>query len=351
MLIVADNNAEGWEALRVRHFFDGNKEIIEMFSSPYTSTCGKVVYHYENTVGETLLHFCSDDKDEEMPTLIVLNGCVELAELIRRKKEIRKNTKLLIEYLEDVIRKSPYFAFLYTAAMALSDKYIKTDIETLFEVLSNYHDEYSEAQKVITDHLRYIENPPDGVSDGKSSADADIMPIWKRMDHMHYEPIYSHDGISSVLSADMYLELKSSGKPVPAYHMDYVVYPSAFSDMIAYVISEHIKRGIRVKKCKNCGRDFIATRNNQIDYCDRMVSSTGKTCRQIGATRVYQSKQNENPIIREYNKAYKTHNARVRYGLMTKEEFRQWSVKARELRDKCLNGEMCMEDFVKWLKI
>ena len=354
MLTMGDKSGDVLEALRVRHFFNGNKEIIEIISSPSGENQGEVVYHYENRVGDTLLHFCSDDKDEAMPTLPVLKLCSHMVEQITRKKEPRKNTKLLIEYLEVVIRDNPYFVVLYTAARALTDKYIKIDIETLSEVLESYENEYYDAIQIINNYLRYIENPPDGESGGKSSTDN--MPLWKRMDHMYYEPIYTHDiyahdKVSSVLTPDLYMEYKTAGKPLPEYHMAYVLYPRTFSDMIAYVISEHIKRGIKVKKCNNCGRDFISIRNNQVDYCDRVVSSNGKTCRQIGATRVYQIKQNENPIIKEYNKAYKTHSARVRYGITTKEDFRQWSEKARELRSKCLSGEMSVEDFFDWLKV
>ena len=57
----------------------------------------------------------------------------------------------------------------------------------------------------------------------------------------------------------------------------------------------------------------------------------------------------ENPAIREYKRSYKTHNARIRYGLMTREEFTAWSVEAREKRDKCVAGDLPMEEFVAWL--
>jgi hypothetical protein len=57
----------------------------------------------------------------------------------------------------------------------------------------------------------------------------------------------------------------------------------------------------------------------------------------------------ENPVIRAYTKAYKTHNARVRYGMMTKEEFLSWSKAARWRRDECIAGKMSPEDFQAWL--
>lgn len=57
----------------------------------------------------------------------------------------------------------------------------------------------------------------------------------------------------------------------------------------------------------------------------------------------------ENPAIREYKRSYKAHNARIRYGLMTREEFSRWSKEARQKRDACVDGKLPLEEFVAWL--
>ena len=57
-----------------------------------------------------------------------------------------------------------------------------------------------------------------------------------------------------------------------------------------------------------------------------------------------------NPITRAYNRAYKTHNARIRYGTMTRAEFQTWVAKAKQLRDACQSGEISLDRFEKWLK-
>lgn len=46
---------------------------------------------------------------------------------------------------------------------------------------------------------------------------------------------------------------------------------------------------------------------------------------------------------------YKAHNARVRYGTMTKAEFTAWSKEARAKRADCVAGKLSFEDFVAWL--
>ena len=102
-------------------------------------------------------------------------------------------------------------------------------------------------------------------------------------------------------------------------------------------------------QCKNCGRYFVVTGNITQDYCTRLMEGSEKTCRQMGAVVQYQSRQMKNPATREFTRSYKAHNARVRYGTMTKAEFTAWSKTAREKRDACVAGKLSLEDFVAWL--
>ncbi len=62
-----------------------------------------------------------------------------------------------------------------------------------------------------------------------------------------------------------------------------------------------------------------------------------------------QQTQMKNPATREFTRSYKAHNARIRYGLMTREEFDKWAAEAREKRDACVAGKLSLEDFVAWL--
>ena len=110
-----------------------------------------------------------------------------------------------------------------------------------------------------------------------------------------------------------------------------------------------MRRAIRFKRCQLCGRLFAATDGDRTEYCSREYEK-GKTCRDVGAARVYQKKLLGNPITRAYNRAYKTHNARIRYGTMTREEFNAWTAEAKKHRDACQNGEISLEAFEAWLK-
>ena len=128
-----------------------------------------------------------------------------------------------------------------------------------------------------------------------------------------------------------------------------VLYPNTVCDLYNYLKAYCLRLPLAIHKCKNCGRYFVVTGNITQDYCTRLMEGSEKTCRQMGAVVQYQSRQMKNPATREFTRSYKAHNARVRYGTMTKAEFTAWSKTAREKRDACVAGKLSLEDFVAWL--
>ena len=347
MRIIKCKDEIAWEFLKVRVFIHDDKEIIEVYSETDESGDIVVAYH-EAPIGDNLLSFCESSDSSEDSTLRVTEHLYEYIELLRKKKDAKANTTKLISYLEAVMLKKPYFACLYTSLTDQIDRKGKIDLDSLTWHVKSIEDLFDTCADTISNYLRVDEN---NVSDNpEEDLPSEIEPIWLPIEEVKFEPIYVDNGVPCVMTPEIYFEFTDNNIEVPEHTFDYVLYPTDTGRLFNYIIAEYIKRGVRVKKCKNCGGDFISHRNNQVDYCDRVISNTGKTCRQLGAIRVYQNKQNENPIMREYNKSYKTHNARIRYGTITKEEFAEWSVKAREMRQRCMDGEITLEEFIEWLK-
>lgn len=122
-------------------------------------------------------------------------------------------------------------------------------------------------------------------------------------------------------------------------------------DFVQFVLAEYIRRDLRFRICKYCGRYFGITGNSRAEFCDRLIDGSTKTCKETGSFRLYEKRKMENPAVKEYKRSYKAHNARIRYGIMTREEFNAWSQEAREKRDLCVAGKLPLEDFVAWLDI
>ena len=128
-----------------------------------------------------------------------------------------------------------------------------------------------------------------------------------------------------------------------------VLYPNTVQDLYNYLKGYCLRLPLPIHKCKNCGRYFVVTGNITQDYCTRLMEGSEKTCRQMGAVVQYQSRQMKNPATKEFTRSYKAHNARVRYGTMTKAEFTAWSKEARAKRADCIAGKLPLEEFVAWL--
>ena len=100
---------------------------------------------------------------------------------------------------------------------------------------------------------------------------------------------------------------------------------------------------------QNCGRYFLIEADEYSDYCERM-SEGGKTCREIGSQKRYDSKCKNDPIRLTYNRAYKAHYARYMKKEMTVAEFEQWSAWAVELWTLAESGTLPFEDYQKNIK-
>lgn len=112
-----------------------------------------------------------------------------------------------------------------------------------------------------------------------------------------------------------------------------------------------LQTGLLPKRCKNCGQYFLLSSGYNADFCERKAPrENGKTCRDVGARRRYDDKVKNDPVWLAYQRAYKTHYARVSKKKMTKPEFAAWSDMAVELRSKALNGKLLFEEYVRRIK-
>lgn len=122
--------------------------------------------------------------------------------------------------------------------------------------------------------------------------------------------------------------------------------PEAFAEFLLYC---YLREDLHLRKCKYCSRWFATLGHTKLEYCDRLIDNSSKTCREMGSLRLYEQRKMEDPAVREYKRSYKTHNARIRYGLMSREEFTAWSKEARAKRDACSEGKLPLDEFVTWL--
>lgn len=159
---------------------------------------------------------------------------------------------------------------------------------------------------------------------------------------------WSRDGIPADLKDQVAVavELAATQKTNPIY-VEYEV--DDLRQVIYLEVLTMIQAGTMVKKCKYCGKYFIVT-NRNISYCNR-INESGVRCSSVGPFQNFQKKMEADEALKIYNRAYKTHHARVRKGTTSEEDFRLWYSEAREKLDQARDGKLDIDSFQKWLKI
>ncbi len=124
----------------------------------------------------------------------------------------------------------------------------------------------------------------------------------------------------------------------------------SLEDLLKLEVYNMSQEGVRIKRCKYCGRYFVLEKGN-MEYCDRIAPGESRPCSEIGKTRTYEQRiTGGNSAMALYRKAYKTHFARIRSGAMTRDEFEVWKAEAAQKRLLAENGEMDFEEYALWLK-
>ena len=135
----------------------------------------------------------------------------------------------------------------------------------------------------------------------------------------------------------------SLGKPY------WVLYPSSPEDIWHYLMPDYLDTQLRLLRCENCSRFFVATGAGNPKFCNRIFEDTGKSCRQLMPKENFSKKLNTDPAERLYNRAYKTMHARIAAGAMKKDDFHTWAKEARQHRDLCKVGQCTLEAYSTWL--
>ena len=83
-------------------------------------------------------------------------------------------------------------------------------------------------------------------------------------------------------------------------------------DFTQFILAEYIRRDLRFRVCKFCGRYFGIMGNTRLEFCDRLIDGSTKTCKEMGSLRLYEKRKLEEPAIKEYKRSYKAHRKEIK---------------------------------------
>ena len=153
-------------------------------------------------------------------------------------------------------------------------------------------------------------------------------------------PVDMSESFQSVID---YAKTVTTTTPYDKYKID------SLYQLLYLEILSMIQNKIMIRKCRRCGKYFVVP-NRKVVYCSR-TDESGMCCSKVGSQQAFEKKMKEDEALRIYNRAYKTHHARVRKKNMEQNDFLRWCNEAKQKLGQARTGELDIASFQKWLKI
>lgn len=129
-----------------------------------------------------------------------------------------------------------------------------------------------------------------------------------------------------------------------------VLYPKSIYDLISYHLQECVRRELRLRVCRNCGRYFYMSGRNTAMYCNRAIDGKDRTCRGVAPVRAWAERSKKDAAFCEYRREYKRRFAWIKAGRIQPDDFYAWSKLAKEKKEECNAGIIPYDDFTEWLR-
>lgn len=333
-------------------YMDSTTECFELRTETETPGVPFTLYHKEYPIGTALTDFLYADV-ERFPTFIEqLNAALEE---IRRGNDVKLQFLRLFDTAIFLLRSSPIFAPLAAAIQRQRLFYEEgKDLDTAeIEEFMAYFTRLQPKMKYLAKYFFCAEEPENMIerylNQHKDLGEKGSVEFFNYLPLVYGEVTYGcvTKGANGFFPYDDPLNEEQRNDFQDFYGE--TINTENPEHFVQFVLSEYIRRNLRFRTCKFCGRYFGITGNTRSEFCDRLIDGSKKTCKEMGSVRLYDKRALENPVVREYKRSYKAHNARIRYGLMTRDEFRAWSKEARKKRDDCLAGKLSLDEFIIWL--
>lgn len=115
-----------------------------------------------------------------------------------------------------------------------------------------------------------------------------------------------------------------------------------------------ISNQYNIRKCKNCGRYFVAYLRSDTEYCTRMSPyNQKKTCREDGPKRTFKANVNADVVkktLKQIESARRMRKHRNPDNWDIEQEFAEWQIAMNRWRDKYQSGSISAEQFLTWLE-
>lgn len=279
------------------------KEIIEMYPNTYSNFKGRI-RTIEPPLGESILYFIEQNVD------------IENISDIYNHPYIQYSTTYQYGYVDDAIR---YLDMEFNLA-GIQQSY-KELLSFCFDI------EYNKYLNSLTAFERYyLFQIIKGTNYYNTPTLNYRQIILPNLNNTIDENIKKHDIDDTVVE---YI------KAIKPFQISALTCDTPRS-LIVSELHNMLNLNIKMKKCKHCGQYFVLKGDYNTDYCDRILPGEKFTCKKLAAIKSRKEKIKSNPILKEYEKAYKRNYAKRTNKKINNEEFRLWVEEATQKRDSAI---------------
>ncbi|MBO4636760.1 MAG: hypothetical protein J5685_06400, partial [Clostridiales bacterium] len=131
--------------------------------------------------------------------------------------------------------------------------------------------------------------------------------------------------------------------------------PDTYDDLISYLLNRYAI-SFHFYCCSNCRRYFAFKNETLTKNCHRIIETAsyakdiGKTCLAVGRLRSHSRGLYSDATQKLYQRNYKAAFSRKKNGSVAEESFTVWGEQARQMRDKCLAGDISYEELERWFR-
>ena len=273
---------------------------------------------------------------------------------------------IVLDFIQQDLKEMTYLIFrFYGFKTLLTDKerkeilalntndFKKLDnkIENLY---SNYKKEFESYKRQIIDIIEYcLFNKDENLKDLKPLERLAVFYSTKNIEEYN---ILKYNQFNKVIKINKDISKKTEKEIIKAlkdrennrYGIQEIYEIDNFYNLLFLELYFILQEKTYLKKCKNCGKYFLTT-NSAVIYCDNVFVDK-KTCREIGASKVFTKNLEKDEAYNLYRKVYKKKQALAKSkGGSFEIEYNLFKAQGKDKKNAYKLKEITKEEFIKWI--
>ena len=274
---------------------------------------------------------------------------------------------IVLDFIQKDLKEMSYFIFRFYGFQTLLTENEKQEILALSpnemeeldnkmeELYSKYQKEFKSFKNQIIDILEYcLFNEKRELKD---LSPLEKLHIFVNTKNIENYPILKHNEFNKVIKinkdtskmTEMELIRIIKDKDNNRYGIQKISEIDNFYNLLFLELCFILQEKTYLKKCKNCGKYFL-TINSAVIYCDN-VFEDNKTCREIGANKVFSKNLERDEAYNLYRKVYKKKQALAKSkGGSFEVEYNLFKNQGKDKKNAYKLKEITKKEFMDWLK-